>query len=63
MAITKYRCFYWFRGSLAQVDSSQGFCRFSDGFWINDTMQLSLVRNAKYWIPPSKIEYIERVAV
>lgn len=32
-----------------------------DGFWINDDHDYTCYDDAKFWLPPSAIQYIEKV--
>ena len=34
---------------------------FKDGFWIDENGVLSNQTSGRYWIPPSRIYYIEKV--
>lgn len=60
--MTIYRCFFRFRGEVYYVDSDKGIPYFMGGFWVDENLQFThLSDKLKYWIPPSKIEYIEKI--
>lgn len=42
------------------VPKGRGLADVKDGFWINEARQYTQVSDCKYWIPPSKIEYISK---
>ena len=59
--MNKYICHY-------QLDrDGRGKCQgsniydFKDGFWIDSEGRLSNQTSGKYWIPPARIYYIEKV--
>lgn len=58
-----YRCFFKVHGETYHADSDKGIMEFHSaggGFWVTESMDLALVSNAKYWIPPSQILGIEK---
>ena len=59
--MNEYRCVFVFRGEEFSSYSKRGLDAFYDGFWINDKLETSVGEDVRYWIPPHKIEYIEKV--
>ena len=57
---TIYRCEFIYGVNQLYVLSHEGIERFSHGFWLNENMELTKGDNAKYWIPPSAIQYISK---
>ncbi len=56
----RYRCEFKFSGTRMSVSSDRGIGAYRDGFWINADNELTVGIDAKYWIPPSQIEYISK---
>jgi len=55
-----YWCYFTFQDSIAMA-KSYSFETFKDGFWLTNTMDVALtIEDAKYWIPPSKVNYVVR---
>jgi hypothetical protein len=55
-----YKCLYYFRGEFAWQTSFDGIDVFKYGFWLDKNFELTKGLDAKYWIPPSAIKYIEK---
>lgn len=55
---TKYTCYYEFDREPRSVQSLNGLAVFRDGFWIDSDCRLTTGLDARYWIPPHKIEFI-----
>ena len=55
-----YRCEFIFRGCQYCVRHDGDVEDLTNGFWINADLQFTDKSDFKYWIPPSKIEYISR---
>lgn len=32
-----------------------------DGFWVNDKYQVTRLSDCRFWIPPSRILYVEKI--
>jgi len=69
-----YRCYFEFkelkqgiiysRSDIHRVSySNDGIWAFTNGFWITHELKFTKGSDAKYWIPPSQILYIEKVKV
>jgi hypothetical protein len=65
-----YVCVYDFnRVPLAQGTNHiarfehDGVFAFKDGFWITEDLAFTKGHDAKYWIPPSRILYVEKVEI
>lgn len=64
----QYKCHFMFKGEAwAEVITPddphfQGMLTFCDGFYLDVNMKLAHKQEDQhYWIPPHKIEYIERL--
>ena len=60
----KYRCHFelYDCGAYVHVEVEHyDMSAFTEGFWINEEKQLAAWSIGKYWIPPSRILFIERV--
>lgn len=55
-----YRCEFIFHNEIRYVTSDRGIERFVNGFWINEEGKLTTGEDARFWIPPNKIEYIAK---
>ena len=59
----KYRCEFSFRDQHYHVINDEGIGAFINGFWVNGYCQFTTGDDAKYWIPPWKIDYIAKDSV
>ncbi len=57
--MTTYRCYFEWNGKSRWVEGLRGQTEFSEGFWIDEEGALAFGREAKYWIPPHRIQYVE----
>ncbi len=57
--MTTYRCYFEWNGKSRWVESDNGPSAFTGGFWINEDSALTTGMDAKYWIPPHRIKYVE----
>ncbi len=61
-----YKCVFNFPkikrrdGEPHSVTQGAGLYEFAGGFWIDDNLKFVKGSEAKYWIPPSQVLYIER---
>jgi hypothetical protein len=58
-----YECWFKFKGKLYNTAHSGGIHLFKDGFWVDDAMSWTNGNNAKYWIPPTMIQHIEKLVL
>jgi hypothetical protein len=58
---TRYLCYFQFRGKDWTASSGNGPREFSEGFWIDENYQFTKGMDAKFWIPPHQIHYIEAI--
>ena len=56
---TKYVCTFEFSEKFPRV-ISHDLSDFLRGFWLDDLLRLTKASDCKYWIPPSKIQFIEK---
>jgi hypothetical protein len=57
----KYVCWYsW--GYARRCVVVDRFDRCKDGFWVNSQMEFTFSDDARYWIPPGQVLFIEKVA-
>lgn len=58
-----YKVVYRFEGELRHLylPMNRGLGDVRDGFWVDTDFEYSQISTSKYWIPPSKIEYVEKV--
>lgn len=57
---TIYCCVFEIGSERHVVQSYGGIEAFSHGFWLNDEFLLTKGSDAKYWIPPHNILYVEK---
>ena len=55
-----YICIFVFKGEIYYTYSDRGIHVFREGFWVNENLNLTDSLDMKYWIPPHKINYIEK---
>jgi len=55
-----YYCFFVFNG-LTYKTKAKEISVFQHGFWVTSLLEYTNGSDCAYWIPPSKIEYIEKV--
>ena len=60
---TDYKCVFAFSSSTYIALSNGGIADFKDGFWINEKFEFTKGSDYKYWIPPSKIIYIQKLTI
>lgn len=53
-----YRCEFTHHDVMRHASSPDGLGAFKDGFWLNNDLQFTKGSDARYWIPPSKIDYV-----
>ena len=58
--MNKYICHYDNAGDEDALCEGNSIFDFKDGFWINNNGELTQRSDAKYWIPPSRIYFIEK---
>jgi hypothetical protein len=59
--MTIYRCEFQFpRGEIRPARSSDGIDAFRNGFWIDKDYQYTKGGDNVYWIPPTRILYIQK---
>jgi hypothetical protein len=66
--MNKYICHYQFTKNETKLCvnekyATSGIFDFSEGFWVNEQFEFTKSSDAKYWIPPCRIYYIEKVEV
>ena len=54
-------CHYDNSGDEDSLCDGSSIYDFKDGFWIDSEGRLSNQTSGKYWIPPSRIYYVEKV--
>lgn len=54
-----YICKFTLSGTTYRIVSTSGLYLFIHGFYLDTDFELSSNMNAKYWVPPHKIDYIE----
>lgn len=59
MRETYYECVFKFEGDKYRTEGKSVSC-FMEGFWIDDWWEYTVGDKAMYWIPPSKIQHIEK---
>lgn len=42
-----------------RLDSNTGVIHVKEGFWINEEFEIAPVFGRKFWIPPSRINYVK----
>jgi len=60
-----YRCFYKFYDVIENVDfitycDVDAILEAKNGFWINENFKFTLGSDCKFWVPESRILYIEK---
>ena len=55
----RYLCKFKFNGEYYEV-SVPGISELTNGFWINGKLLFTKGSDAKYWIPPGKVEYVTK---
>lgn len=55
-----YLCYFMFRGSEQEVQIDW-MRQVTAGFWVNCEGDFTTGEDCLYWIPPNRIEYIEKV--
>ena len=55
-----YICIFVFKGETYATYSDYGVHVFRKGFWVDENLVQTFTSTAKYWIPPHKINYIEK---
>lgn len=55
-----YIWFYEFNGATFWFKTDKRIADLDEGFWVNAQMELAAFGDEKYWIPPSRIRYVER---
>lgn len=60
--IVKLECVFQYCGKTCTVAATgkDGFLTFLAGFWVNDQLELSDIRDGTIWIPPGQIDHIRR---
>jgi hypothetical protein len=58
---TRYLCYFRFRNGDLLAASGNGPSAFNQGFWITDGLEYTTGMDAKYWIPPHQIHYVEAI--
>ena len=56
-----YVCHFATKYGCGITQSEEGVDAFSRGFWITESLVYTKGSDAKYWIPPSQIMYIEKI--
>jgi hypothetical protein len=56
-----YVCHFTVKDQTKQVASDKGISYFCEGFWVNDKFEIGEYSDIRYWIPASRIEFIEKV--
>ncbi len=60
--MSKYKCYFEIAVNkyrrLTMVDE---LCKVKDGFWVNSELEYTQASDCKFWIPASRILYIEKV--
>lgn len=59
MKETYYECYFKFQGDTHSVETDSLF-KLAEGFWVDDWIEYTVSEKATYWIPPSKIQYVEK---
>lgn len=59
MIETYYECTFKFEGDKYKTEAER-ISDFTEGFWIDDWWEYTVGDKAKYWIPPGKIQHIEK---
>lgn len=57
---TYYICAFKFLDMTLSVESQEGIAAFCDGFWINSDYEYTTDEDRLYWIPPSRMLYVEK---
>jgi len=57
---TEYLCWFMW-GYVRKYVTADQFDRFTEGFWLNEDMEYTWGSDARYWIPPGRILFIEKV--
>jgi hypothetical protein len=54
-----------FNGRTRQMDAPENrvLAGISQGFWVDVDLEWCVLSKAKYWIPPSQIQYIVKVEI
>lgn len=57
----RYKVVFKFKGELYEtlLPEGRGIADAREGIWLNKDLEYTARLDNKYWIPPSKIEYIE----
>jgi hypothetical protein len=58
---TAYRCVFKFWDSAYQT-AVPSIADVSLGFWVDEAWEFTKSSDCKFWIPPSNIYYVEKVA-
>lgn len=59
MQETYYECVFKFEGEKYRTEGDR-LDRFTEGFWVDQWWDYTNGSDAAYWIPPSKIQYLEK---
>lgn len=56
-----YVCIFVFKGEIYATYNNDGIFALKNGFWVDENLCFTYGKDdAKYWIPPHKINYIEK---
>lgn len=59
----RYRVNFVFHAAVQILDLPPNFgvINVKEGIWVNEDLEFDSMMNARYWIPPSQIRYVEKV--
>ncbi len=60
--MTVYKCYYIFLGS-RMTATANSLAELKDGFWVDQYHRYTHGADAKVWIAPASISYIEKVTL
>ena len=59
----QYRCVFEFRGETLSFQCFDFFRLTEKGFWLDNALDYTAIpENYRYWVSPTKIHYIEKIA-
>ncbi len=58
-----YKCIFRFNGSHEVTYDGDGIHAYTQGFWITQELEFTKGSDCKYWIPPSRILFIEKIKI
>lgn len=59
--MNNYKCHYKGPNGNINIIAIDRISTVKDGFWINSDYEFTVASDCKFWIPPSRIQYVEKI--